>query len=178
MKRMFNVRNMFVLFAIVLISLVVEVILLTIRFKKSSYEYSHFLTDCFLRVCIGMIAVFIIFMLAGIIIFKMFGNYIESWMMIVWAIFIIFGLVWLQCQIQMFSNDIQYEDYVVYTGDFEKSSTRGYIFLRDNSSSRIYNTNETFLKTGHYSGELIYAKRTKYVLSYSLDSGQSSKVNR
>lgn len=166
-----NVKKFFVILAALLIFLAIEFVILIILFQKSSYQYSNFLSNKFIWSCASIFILLFIFMLTGLVFFLKFDHdCIENWMIFVWIVFIIVGFIWLQYQFYIFNEDIQNEDFVVYEGEFEKDTTRGFIFLADNSSTRIYNTNETFLEAGQYSGKLVYSKRTKYVLSYVLDS--------
>lgn len=177
MLRFNNVKTTAIIYVFLWVVFAIQFGILIVQFQKSSQIYSNFLTNRFIWSCGGMFALLTVFMLVGVIFFAKFDHdCIENWMIIVWTIFIIIGLIWLQYQFQAFSKDIQIGDYIVYNGDFEKDSTRGFIFLADGSSTRIYNTNDTFLEPGHYSGEVVYSKRTKYVLSYILDSGENSNV--
>ena len=178
MSRIFNIKNISIIFVLLWMIFVIQFAILTGELRNSSHEYSKFLVERFLGACGGMFALLTVFMLAGIIFFTKFDHEcIENWMIIVWTIFIIVGSFWVQYQSQAFYQDIQNNDYIVYNGTFEKESTRGFVFLGDASSTRIYNTNETYLEPGCYSGEIVYSKRTKYVLSYELDTGEKSSVS-
>ena len=166
-----NIKKIFFILAALWIFLAIEFVILLILFQKSSYQYSNFLSNRFTWSCASIFILLLIFMLAGLVFFLKFdSDCIENWMIFIWIAFIIVGCIWLQYQFYNFSEDIQNGDFVVYEGEFEKDATRGFVFLADNSSTRVYNTNETFLEPGQYSGKLVYSKRTKYVLSYVLDS--------
>ena len=166
-----KIKKVFFTLTALWIFLAVEFVILISLFQKSSYQYSNFLSNIFVWSCTSIFVLLLIFMLAGFVFFLKFDHdCIENWMIFVWIAFIIASFIWLQYQFYIFNEDIQNEDFVVYEGEFEKDTTRGFIFLDDNSSTRIYNTDETFLEAGRYSGKLVYSKRTKYVLSYVLDS--------
>ena len=177
MRRIVNVKSISIMFAILWTFFLIQFITIIVRSQKSVYEYANFLTNKFLGSCGMMFLLFTIFMVIGIVLIVLFVKFgsdiIEIWMIVVWTIFIIAGFAWIQYQFQAFDKDIQNEDCIVYIGDFEKDSSRGFVFLEDATRTRVYNTNETFLKPGHYSGRIIYSKRTKYVLAYILDSGEN-----
>lgn len=177
MRRIVNVKSISIMFAILWTIFLIQFVTIIFRSQKSTYEYANFLTNKFLWSCGMMFVIFTIFMVIGIVLFVKFGSdIIETWMIVVWTIFIIAGFAWIQYQFQAFDKDIQNEDCIVYNGDFEKDSSRGFVFLEDATRTRVYNTNETFLKSGHYSGRIVYSKRTKYVLTYILDSGENLSV--
>ena len=178
MSRIFNAKNVFIALLVLWTLFVIQFGILIMKLRNSPHEYSSFLTYTFLWSCGGSFLLVVAFLLVGFIFFKKFDyECIENWMIIVWTIFIVAGLIWLQYQIQIFKKDIQNGDYVVYSGNFEKSVTKGFVFLEDDLSTRLHNTNDTFLEPGYYSGEIVYSRRTKYILSYALNSGESSSVS-
>ncbi len=96
-------------------------------------------------------------------------------MIIVWFSYCIVVAVYLIATISIHYMDMKNEDYMTYTGEFEKDHSSYFVFLNDGKSTRLINR-ETFLEIGHYSGTIVYSKRSKYVLSYSLNDGETASV--
>ncbi len=73
--------------------------------------------------------------------------------------------------------DIKNEDHIMYTGQFEQDYSYDFVFLNDEKSTRLYNvSNETFLTKGKYCGTVIYSRRSKHLLAYTLDTGETASV--
>lgn len=162
----------------VLIAIVVALLLMSVSFKPSEYTYTAFIKKQLYVSCIPMIVLVLLFSLFGLIFFKiMDSKLIDSWMIILWLSVCIAFVVYIIATISIHYMDMKFEDCMIYTGEFEKDHTRDFIFLNDKKSTRLKNRNETFLKTGHYSGTIVYTKRTKYVLSYSLNNGENASVS-
>ena len=180
MKQKIVNSGTFPLLVVILFSLmaVVVVLLLTaVSFKTSEYTYTAFIKKQLCVSCIPMIVLGLLFSLFGLIFFKiMDSEVVDNWMIIVWFSFCIAFAVYLIATISIHYMDMKNEDYMIYTGEFEKDHTREFVFLNDEKSTRLKNRNETFLETGHYSGTIVYSKRSKYVLSYSLNNGENASV--
>ena len=178
-KKNVNSETLSILAAILFGIMVVVVVLLlaTVSFKTSEYTYAAFIKKQLYASCIPMIVLGILFSLFGLIFFKIIDSkVIENWMIVVWFSLCIAFAFYTIATISIHYIDIKNEDYMVYTGEFEKDRTKDFVFLDDEDSTRLKNRNETFLETGYYSGTIVYSKRSKYVLSYSLNSGENASV--
>ena len=160
--------------AISIFLLIVYVLAFFILFnqsKNSTYEYAGFLRERMSIYCGIAMGLEFIFILIGMIGFTKFDpDCFSKWMLIVWFCYLILVIGYGIFNLAIHYADIKYEDYMIYTGNFEKDHTREFIFLDDKSRTRLTNSNETFLETGNYYGEVVYSKRTKCVLHYSLDT--------
>ncbi len=160
-----------------LMVVVVGVLLMVVSSKISEHTYTAFIKKQLCVSCIPMIVLGLLFSLFGLIFFKiMDSQVIDNWMIIVWVSFCIAFAVYIIATISIHYMDMKNEDFMIYTGEFEKDHTRDFVFLNDDKSTRLKNRNETFLETGNYSGTIVYSKRSKYVLSYSLNNGENASV--
>lgn len=160
-----------------LMVVVVGVLLMAIFFKNYVHTYADFIKNQLCVSCIPIIVVWLLFSLFGLLFFKTTDRAIvENWMIIVWFSFCIVFAFYIIATISIHYMDMKNEDYMMYTGEFEKDHTRDFVFLNDENCTRLTNRNETFLETGHYSGTIVYSKRSKYVLSYSLNNGENASV--
>lgn len=158
-------------------AIVVVLLFMVVFLKMSEYTYTAFIKRQLYVSCIPMIVLGLIISIFGLCFFKKIdSDVIDNWMIIVWFSLSIAFVVYIFVTISIHYVDIKNEDYVIYTGEFEKDQTREFIFLNDEDSTRLKNRNETFLDTGHYSGIIVYSKRSKYVLSYSLNNGEKASV--
>ena len=174
-----NSRTFPLLVAVVfsLMVVVVGVLLMALFSKSSAHPYTAFIKNQLCVSCIPMIVLGLLFSLFGLLFFKkMDSEIIDNWMIIVWFSFCIVFAFYLIATISIHYMDMKNEDYMMYTGEFEKDHTRDFVFLNDENCTRLINPNETFLETGHYSGTIVYSKRSKYVLSYSLNNGENASV--
>lgn len=160
-----------------LMAIVVALLLAAISFKTSEGTYTAFIKNQLCVFCLPIIVIGLLFSLFGLIFFKiMDSEVIDNWMIVVWFSFCIAFAAYIIATISIHYMDMKNEDYMVYTGGFEKDYTRDFVFLNDEKSTRLTNRNATFLQTGHYSGTIVYSKRSKYVLSYSLNNGENASV--
>ena len=160
-----------------LLAIVVALLLMAVSFRTSEYMYATFIKKQLCVFCIPMIVLGSLFSLVGLIFFKtMDSEVVDNWMIILWLSFCIVFAVYIVGTISIHYMDIKNEDYMIYTGEFEKDHTRDFVFLNDDKSTRLKNRNETFLETGLYSGTIVYSKRSKYVLNYSLNNGENASV--
>lgn len=160
-----------------LITVILVLLLTAVSFKTSEYSYTAFIKKQLYVSCVPMIVLGLLFSLFGLIFFKiMDSDIISNWMIIVWFSICMAFAVYIIATISIHYIDMKNEDYIMYIGEFEKDHTRDFIFLNDDSSTRLKNRNETFLDTGYYSGTIVYSKRSKYVLSYSLHNGENASV--
>ena len=144
---------------------------------NTDYIYADFLKMRMWLSCGAIIVIGMLFVLFGAVLFrKKHGDIVEGWMIIAWFIFAMMAVTYAGVTTLIHYADIKNEDFLVYTGKFEKDQTREFIFLNDENSTRLTNTNATFLNTGSYSGKVVYSRRTKYVLRYSLDTGEDASV--
>lgn len=157
---------------------IVVVFLLTVVYSKTSeHTYTIFIKNQLCIYCIPMIVLGILAALFGVIFLKVMNSeVIDNWMIIVWFSFCIVFAIYVIITISVHYMDIKNDDYITYTGEFKKDHTREFVFLNDENSTRLKNRNETFLETGNYSGKIVYSKRSKYVLSYSLNNGKKASV--
>ena len=168
MSRFLNVKTIALIFTIIWLFFAIQ---FSVSIKSYEYNNQHstFLINCCKWTCGVEFLLLTIFMIGtGIFFIKFDQDCIEKWMIIIWATFVIVAFIALEYQFQAFDKDIQYRDYEVYYGDFEKDTTRGFVFLNDTTNTRLYNSHDTYLEPGYYYGEIVYSKRTKYVLSYEL----------
>lgn len=160
-----------------LMVVVVGVLFMALFSKTSAHTYTAFIKNQLCVSCIPMIVLWLLFSLFGLLFFKtMDSEIIDNWMIIVWFSFCIVLAFYIIATISIHYLDMKNEDYMIYTGEFEKDHTRDFVFLNDKNCTRLKNRNETFLETGHYSGTIVYSKRSKYVLSYSLNNGENASV--
>ena len=173
------IAKLFYVFSCVLMLLsIIFFLTLFIVFKNSgsNYEYSEFIKARMLLSCGTALGLELLFLIFGIIFFKKTGfDVIQRWMLIVWFVYIIVILGYGLLELGKHYQDITNGDYITYVGEFEKDHTREFVFL-DKRAVRLINTNSTFLNQGKYSGEIIYSKRTKYVLKVSLNTGFNVSV--
>lgn len=155
----------------------VGVLLVILQNNLPSTLYSSFLKFYLFRETVPILILGVVGVLVGWYFFKkMDGEIIETWMGIVWLLWYIFVIFYLIFTISIYCLDIQKQDYIHYTGSFKKDSGREFIFLEDKNSTRLRNSSETFLESGNYYGTVVYAKRSKHVLSCSLNNGENDSV--
>lgn len=164
-----------VIFSLMVVA--VGVLLMAVYSKISEHTYTAFIKNQLCVSCIPMIVLGLLFLLFGLLFFKiMDSQVIDNWMIIVWFSFCIVFAVYIIATISIHYMDMKNEDYMIYVGEFEKDHGREFVFLNDDKSTRLINRSETFLEKGYYSGTIVYAKRSKYVLSYSLNNGKTDSV--
>ena len=130
------------------------------------------LIDCGSMIVIGILSV-----LFGAFFFqKKRSDMLTIGVIILWFVASLMPVPYVGGSMLIHNADINNEDFLVYTGEFEKDHGRELIFLNDEKTTRLSNTNSTFLDTGSYFGRIIYSQRSKYVLSYSLDNGDRASV--
>ena len=163
---------------LVLMVLAVLLLLITCINNNSDYEYFTFIQHRLLIFCVPMFFLELLFFLLGFVFFKKADNdIIDNWMIVAWIAFLIIFSIYMIRTISTHYLDIENEDYVTYTGKFEKDNTRDFIFLNDEDETRLKNTSKTFLGTGDYLGTILYSKRSKYVLCYILNNGNNASVS-
>lgn len=170
-----DLKAFYFLIAIIFSFLVAAVVFMitTLSTETAEYTYAAFIKKQMCTSCIPLMIFGLLFSLFGLFFFKKMGSeVIENWMIIVWFSYCIIFVIYIIATVSIHYMDIKNEDYITYTGEFEKDHTRDFVFLDDENSTRLNNRNETFLESGHYSGTIIYSQRTKYVLSYSLNNGK------
>lgn len=170
-----NPRILFILTAVMFGLMVVLAVslLMTVLFTSPKYTYTAFIKQQLCVSCIPLIVLGLLFSLFGLIFFKKTdSDVVSNWMVVVWFVFVLVLAVYIASTMSGHYMDMKKADHITYTGSFEKDHTRDFIFLDDENTTRLNNRNETFLEPGYYSGTIVYSKRCKYVLSYSLDSGE------
>ncbi len=135
MKRKIVNSRIFPLLAVILFGLmavVVVLLLAAVSFKTSEYTYTAFIKYQLCLSCIPMIVLRLLFSLLGLIFFKKAdSDIIENWMIIVWFSYCIVVAVYLIATISIHYMDMKNEDYMTYTGEFEKDHTYEFVFFAD-----------------------------------------------
>ena len=169
-----GVNRMITCFALILALLytlfIICFVVMLILSRHSDYEYADFLRTRMQLSCGIAITLSLIFVIFGFIFLKRLSDdVVEKWMVVIWfafsAVIIAFCMacLWTHCA------DITNEDCITFVGEFEKDHTAQFVFLNDENSTRLTNTSKTYLDTGKYFGKVVYSKRSKYVLSFTLD---------
>ncbi len=171
-KRILLLKNIFLSILLLLYSTLI-ISFIAILQTPSDYIYADFLKnrmsfECGVGIVGGMLLV-----LFGAFLFQKKRDVLPIEAIIIWFVGSLI-VVSFTCGYMLIHNaDIKNEDFLVYTGEFETDYR--YIILNDEKATHLTNTTP-FWDTGSCSGRIIYSKRTKYVLSYSLENGERASV--
>ena len=176
--KIINSKYFYLLVVIACIFIVADIVVLYHFSNKSSeYIYADFIRIQMTLEVVPIIITEVSFLIAVLVFFKKMDAdcILDSIVIIAFGFLIITGVASIEIT-SMYYKDIAQEDYVTYVGEFEKDHTRDQLYLNDKKSRCLKNADKTFLQKGEYSGTVLYSKRSKLVLAYTLDTGETASV--
>ena len=101
--------------------------------------------------------------------FDDFGKIEKTIVSIFIVAIILFASIYFSVRIFHLYKDIHEQSYITYQGDFEVSSFKESDVTLNDKSGDLKLNGKVELPGGNYSGTIVYAKNSKYVLDWNVD---------